>query len=304
MNQTHLASVPDPLLPKRSADRQTPQLWQQPVRSLDIQMEVERVGTIDPYVAVGRDEALFTCLNNWRDRRTCGRIMTVDRLGLFKALNYYTNQQTRRRGDLIRMPAPVAYIEIDDPGNGKNVFLSILDFLANPVSCGNPRDLRLRTWATIKKCGVKILVVNYADLLLFSGLNELMRISEKCGISVILCGTSRLDEILDAQHRKRYLPIHNTFLNHHRLSVLSASEIATVIGEWENTLGYSRSMGLATDKGIVKSLNQLSDGQIQPLYDLLKRIAIWHLDNPYVEINVNNVSTLLTTVQAPQVGLE
>ena len=168
MSQTHLASVPDPSINNRSADRQSPQLWQKPIRLPEIQAEVERIGTIDPYVAVSRDEALFTCLNNWRDRRTCGRIMTVDRLGLFKALDYYTNQQTRRRGDLIRMPAPVAYIEVDDPGNGKNVFLSILDFLANPVSCGNPRDLRLRTWATIKKCGVKILVVNYADLLLFS----------------------------------------------------------------------------------------------------------------------------------------
>ena len=64
-----------------------------------------------------------------------------------------------------------------------------------------------------------------------------MRISEKCEISVILCGTSRLDEILDAQHRKRYLPIHNTFLNHHKLKVLSASEIPTVIKEWESTWG-------------------------------------------------------------------
>lgn len=304
MSQNHLASVPDSSITDRSADRQEPKLWQQPIRSLEIQAEVERIGTIDPYVAVRRDEALFICLNDWRDRRTCGRIMTVDRLGLSKALDYYTNQQTRRRGDLIRMPAPVVYIEVDDPGNGKNVFLSILGFLANPVSCGNSRDLRLRTWATIKKCGVKTLVVNHADLLLFSGLNELMRIAEKCGISVVLCGTSRLDEILDAQHRKKYLPIHNTFLNHHRLSVLSTSEIATVIRSWENILGLSKPMYLATDEVIIKSLNQLSDGQIQPLYDLLKRIVIWHLDNPDIEINANNISTLLTTVQAPQVGLE
>jgi AAA domain len=304
MSQAHLASVPDPSITNRSADRQEPKLWQQPIRLPEIQAEVERIGSHDPYVAVGRDTTLFSCLNNWRDRRTCGRIMTVDRLGLFKALDYYTKQQTRRRGDLIQMPASVAYIEIDDPGNGKNVFLSILDFLANPISCGNPRDLRLRTWATIKKCGVKILIVNYADLLLFSGLNELIRISEKRGISVVLCGTARLDEILDAQHRKRYLPIHNTFLNHHRLSVLSVSETATVIKEWEDDLGWSKPMNLATDTGIVKSLNQLSDGQIQPLYDLLKRIAIWHLDNPQIEINANNISMLLTTVQAPQVGLE
>ncbi len=46
--------------------------------SVPLQAEVERIGAIDPYVAVGRDKDLFVCLNNWRDRRTCGRIMTVD----------------------------------------------------------------------------------------------------------------------------------------------------------------------------------------------------------------------------------
>ena len=178
MSQTHLASVPDPSITKRSADRQEPKLWQQPIRSPEIQAEVERIGSHDPYVAVPRDVTLFACLNNWRDRRTCGRIMTADRLGLFQTLDHYTSQQTKRRDDLLRLPAPVAYIEIDDPGNRKNVFLSILDFLANSVNCGNLRDLRLRTWATIRKCGVKILIVNYADLLLFSGLNELMMVQE------------------------------------------------------------------------------------------------------------------------------
>lgn len=68
MSQTHLASVPDPSVTKHSADRQSPQLWQQPIRSPEIQAEVERIGALEPYVAVGRDPVLFTCLNNWRDR--------------------------------------------------------------------------------------------------------------------------------------------------------------------------------------------------------------------------------------------
>ena len=81
MSQTHLASVPDPSINNRSATQQSPQLWQQPIRSPEIQTEVERIGTIAPYVAVGRDKDLFVCLNNWRDRRTCGRIMTGRSIG-------------------------------------------------------------------------------------------------------------------------------------------------------------------------------------------------------------------------------
>jgi Bacterial TniB protein len=303
MSQIELASVPDPSVPKHSANRQSPQLWQQPIRSPEIQAEVERIGAFDPYVAVGRDTALFTCLNNWRDRRTCGRIMTVDRLGLGQALDYYTREQTKRRGNIIRIPAPIAYIEIDDPGNGKSVFLSILSFLANPINCGGLRDLRFRTWETIKKCGVKILIVNYADLLLFSGLNELMRIAEKCQISVVLAGTGRIDEILNPKTRKRYLQIHNTFLNYHQLSVLSSSETETVVNSWETKLGWARPMNLARDITIPRTLHDLSQGQICPLYDRLKQIAIWHLDNPHIEINANNISNLLINAQAPQVGL-
>jgi hypothetical protein len=303
MSQTQLASVRDPSVPKHFTDRQSPQLWQQPIRSPENQAEVERIGALEPYVAVARDPALFTSLNNWRDRRTCGRIMTVDRLGLYKSLDHYTSQQTKRRGDLIRIPAPVAYIEIDDPGNGKSVFLSILSFLANPINCGGLHDLRVRTWETIKKCGVKILIVNYADLLLFSGLNELMRIAEKCQISVVLAGTGRLDDILDPKSRKRYLPIHNTFLNHHKFSVLSSSEKDTVIQAWENKLGWSKPMNLALDKTIADTLHLSSEGQVRPLYDLLKQIAIWHLDNPQIEINPLNISKVLTNAQAPQVGL-
>jgi hypothetical protein len=70
MSQNHLARVPDSSITNRSADRQSSQLWQQPIRSPEIQAEVERIGSHEPYAIVPRDVALFTCLNNWRDRRT------------------------------------------------------------------------------------------------------------------------------------------------------------------------------------------------------------------------------------------
>jgi hypothetical protein len=62
-------------------------------------------------------------------------------------------------------------------------------------------------------------------------------------------------------------------------------------------------MNLAVDKAIADNLHRSSEGQIRPLYDLLKQIAIWHLDNPHIEINPPNISKVLTNAQAPQVGL-
>ena len=301
MSQAELSAVTS--ISSNKVDRQNPQIWQEPLRSPEMQAEVERIGTIEPYVGLIRDRDLFVCLNSWRDRRTCGRIMTVDRLGVFKTLNYYTTQQTKRRGDLIRIPAPVAYIEVEATGNARNLFLSILDFLANSVNCGSLRDLRARTWATIRKCGVKILIVNYADLLVFSGLNELMRIAEKCKISVVLSGTSRLDEILDTKNRKKYLSIHNTFLNCHQFSLLSSQEISAVVNGWEQSLNWDRQMNLSTDTEIIKTLHEVSGGQIQPLYDRLKQIAVWQLDSPSKEINPQNISKLLINAQSPQTGV-
>jgi hypothetical protein len=93
MSQTHLASVPDPSITNRSADRQEAKLWQEPIRSPEIQAEVERIGALEPYVAVGRDPVLFTCLNNWRDRRIAVA-MSIRTQVLKYAPSHHANNQT------------------------------------------------------------------------------------------------------------------------------------------------------------------------------------------------------------------
>ena len=76
MSQAELSAVTS--ISNNKVDRQNPQVWQEPNRSTEIQAEVERIGTIEPYVGLARDRDLFVCLNSWRDRRACGRIMSVD----------------------------------------------------------------------------------------------------------------------------------------------------------------------------------------------------------------------------------
>lgn len=265
-------------------------------RSPEQQAEVERIGRIEPYAGVQRDVDLFDRLDYWRDLKICARVTTFDRLGLSKALDYYTKQRVNRRGDFLQLPAPVAYIEMEQHGSPTDLFLLILEFLSNPFDCKPLRDLRARTWGTLKGYGVKILIVNNADLLSFAAFNELVRIAEKLKISVILTGPPYLSDILDpnSNKKKRYINIHNTFLKYHQFNLLSRQDTATVIGEWENSgLKWSKPLNLASNTQIVALLHEASQGQLRPLYEHLREIAIWRLNHPKAQINPQNISQAL-----------
>ncbi len=280
--------------------RQQPGL--QPSRSPEQQAEVERIGRIEPYVGVQRDFDLFDRLNHWRDLKICARVMTFDRLGLSKSLEYYTRQFVKRRGDFLQVPAPVAYIEVEQHRSPTDLFLLILEFLANPFDCKPLRDLRVRTWGTLKAYGVKTLIVNNADLLSFADFNELVRISEKLKISVILAGPPYLKDILDAKSpkKKRYINIHNTFLKYHQYNLLSLTDTATVIQTWDASgLHSSKPLNLASNPEIVKLLHTESDGLLRPLYEHLHEIAVWRLDHPKAQINPQNISQALGIQEQP-----
>ncbi len=180
-----------------------PKLGKQRERSPEQQAEVERICQIDPYVGLQRDENLFTALNQWRETGTCGCITTMDRLGLAKSLMFYTQSHIKRRGGLLMTPAPLAYIEIEQNGSPTDLFLLILEFLVNPLDCGYLRQLRSRTWGTLKACGVKLLIVNNANLLSFKAFYELVRITEKLKIAVSLAGDPFLHDVIDPQGSKK-----------------------------------------------------------------------------------------------------
>ncbi|HEY9669973.1 MAG TPA: ATP-binding protein [Waterburya sp.] len=262
-------------------------------RSPEQQAEVKRIGRIELYAGVQRDQDLFDRLDYWRDLKICARVTTIDQLRLSKVLDYYTKQRVKRRGDLLQVPASVAYVEMEQHGSPTDLFLLILEFLSNPFDCGPLRDLRARTWGTLKGYGVEILIVNNADLLSLAAFNELVRIAEKLKIAVILAGPPYLNDILDpnSNKKKRYINIYNTFLKYHPLHLLSQDDTATVIKEWEESgLKWSKPMNLTSDRKIVELLDEKSQGQLKPLYEHLREIAVWRVDHPKAQINPQNIS--------------
>ncbi|WP_040696846.1 AAA family ATPase [Nodosilinea nodulosa] len=267
-----------------------------PGRSAENQAEVERIGKINTYVSLSRDEALFEQLNTWRDLKLCARILTIDRLGIQRALEYYVRTQVKRRGSILQIPASIVLVEIEQNGSSTDLMLLILEFLSNPLDCGNLRDLRARVWGTLKAYGVKLLIVNNADLLSFKAFTELMRIFEKLNIPVVLAGMPYLDDMLDIQRlrNKKFVNIHNTFLKRCSFDTFSVSDTSKVIKNWERSgLRWSNPMKLDEDTAIVDYLHKASQGQLRPLYENLREIAVWKLDNPKAEINPQNVAQAL-----------
>ncbi len=190
-----------------------------------------------------------TLLNQWRETGVCGCVTTMDRLGLAKSLMFYTQNHIKRRGGLLLTPAPLAYIEIEQNGSPTDLFLLILEFLVNPLDCGYLRQLRSRTWGTLKSCGVKLLIVNNANLLSFKAFYELVRITEKLKIAVALAGDPSLHDVIDPKDpkKKKYLTIYNAFLKQHPYSTLSKANITTVVTEWEKSLGWAKPSKLSSD---------------------------------------------------------
>ena len=259
--------------------------------------EIERIGKISPYVGLERDKALFARLNYWRDLKMCGKVRTLDRLGLAKALTVYAEANTKRRGKLVQVPASVVYIKAETTCGGKDLLLLILEFLSNPLSCGPLRDLRKRTLGTLKAYKVKNIVVNNADFLAYSAFNELMRIFEELQISVVLVGMPYLDEILmpTSGKKMKFFNIHQTFLRGFSYDTLSIGDTQAVIKTWEKAgLKWSKPINLAGNQEIVKTLHKASQGQLQLLYENLREVAVWCLNHPQGQINHQNVGKALS----------
>ncbi|MEM6518604.1 MAG: ATP-binding protein [Cyanobacteria bacterium P01_C01_bin.70] len=294
MSQT--SAVPTP--PQSSPPQVSPvpaRPGEQPGRSPEEQAKVDLIGKIDVYAGTDRDTALFQCLNNWRDLNICGRVLTNDRLGLSKALQFYLRDQVKLRGGLLQIPAPVAYIEVEQNGSATDVLLLILDFLSNPLDCGTLRDLRSRVWGTLKAYGVNILIVNNADLLSFNAFTELVRISEKLGIPIVIAGQPYLNDAINpsSNAKKKYTNVYNTFLRSHTFSMMSPGDAQATIKMWEASLKWPKPMQLSEDAEIVTSLHENSRGQLRPLIEALREVALWKLDHPKAQVNYKNINNLL-----------
>lgn len=270
-------------------------------RSPEQQPEIEHIRNSDSYCPLQRDEALFNWLDMQRDARCSGYIKALNGADLQKTCQFYRMKEARRRGVLQAIPMPVVYAKVDQHGAPTDLFLSILKALGHPlVKVGSLRDLRSRTCGTLKAFGVKLLIVGNAHYLSYKSFNELVEIVRGSKIAVIPAGSLYLGEILDRQS-KRYTDIYNTFLDSHEFVAFSKRETVQVVASWEEKVlvPLERRLNLASIPEFCDSLYDKCKGQAEPLYDCLRKTAIYLLDNSGTQLDSSSLTQILGTRRQP-----
>ncbi|WP_051035372.1 hypothetical protein [Crinalium epipsammum] len=129
-----------------------------------------------------------------------------------------------------------------------------------------------------------------------------MRIFEKLKIAIVLVGMPYLDEMLTPTSGKkaRFLNIHNTFLRGYTYDSLSLQDTKSVIEIWENIgLKWLQPLNLKANEEIVKIIYKNSNGQMRPLYENLRDIAVWRIKHPLAQINPQNIAKALGNQYEP-----
>lgn len=161
---------------------------------------------------LNREQAYFDWLNERRAVLHSGVVFTSDDVALSKASQVYQAHYSKQKGCLYSIPMPMLYVEMSKPGRIRDVFITLLEEIGNPLVSGPLRDLRKRTWATLQDYRVEMILVDHAEDLTYDALMELVHIKTHCKISMVLLGSFQLKKILS---RRKYTGIYNHFLNFH-----------------------------------------------------------------------------------------
>jgi hypothetical protein len=92
-------------------------------------------------------------------------------------------------------------------------------------------------------------------------------------------------------------------LEFHDFPLLTLDDAAEVIDHWEETFLLERGLNLTSNDRMVDLLRDKSEGLLEPLYDLLRKVAIMRLDEPSLVLSPGNLAKRLSGRKLPRVKL-
>lgn len=159
--------------------------------------------------------------------------------------------------------------------------------------------MRSRTWDNLKRYGVKILIIGKADYLKLEAFNELLDLYDYLRISVVLAGTNQLEHILSRNH-PAYINISHSFLEWYEFSSLTTEDVGKVIEDWEHKyLTQKKRFNLMKYPEVIDAIAEKSGGLIESVYDILRQIAMFKIEEPSFELTSSNLLTYLSNRKPP-----
>ncbi len=96
--------------------------------------------------------------------------------------------------------------------------------------------------------------------------------------------------------------VHDSFLESYEFPNLNEEEVIEVVNDWEEQiLPENARLNLTQTESVVSYLRIKSGGLIEPLYDLLRKIAILKIDEPHFELNQYNLTKRFGRRKEPKV---
>ncbi|MCF2146361.1 ATP-binding protein [Desmonostoc muscorum LEGE 12446] len=178
-----------------------------------------------------------------------------------------------------------------------------MEEIGHPLAhVGTLRDLRARAWGTLKGYGVKIVSITNDDYLTLEAFNELIDVFIKMRIPVILVGTYYLGDNILERKSLPYVRVHDSFLESYEFPNLTKKEIIEVVDDWEEKfLLENRRLNLTQIDSAISYLEHKFPGLIEPLYDLLRKIAILKIDEPNFKLNQHDLTQSFGRRKEPRV---
>lgn len=259
-----------------------------PPASPKIETEIERISTDSPFIKTQRDDDFHVWLNNQRDSKTCGLVLSAHRSGISEACKDYRLQHVKYRGAVLLLPVSVVYIRVSSGCTPAQLFVEALQALNRNLKFGRIGDLRRRVRGTLREYGVKLLIIDDAHYLKLKALRELVQIHEFLKIPIILSGTGELYDQLKSEWKQ----VHNSFLSVHAFSAMTLDQTGSVVEKWLEFLGWEEESDLLYEDVLTK-LHQKTGGLTGPLNDTLQMIAIQALKQGLRRLDEGTIEAVL-----------
>jgi DNA transposition AAA+ family ATPase len=250
-----------------------------------IQAAIERLNR-KGYIPLHQVQIAHNWLEGKQQSRQSGRVVGDSRTGKSMMCDAYRlrhkPQQVAGKPPIV----PVVYVESDEECGAKDLFKLILKALGHKLATTNRSVAEIRdfTMSTMAKCGVKMLIIDEAELLKPKTFSEARHIFDKLQISVILVGTDRLDTAIKRDDR-----VHNRFRSCYQFGNLSGIDFERTVKIWEKQVLQLPTPSNLHSKEKLKILGEATLGYVGLMDMILREAAIQSLKKGLVKIDLKTL---------------